>query len=156
MAKNYMADVAKMLGVEFDERFEITEHGKTFTCYLKPDGLYKLLPEGPGTGKTVLPYILTGVLTGEFEFKKLPWRPKTFEGYYYVYWHALSDGWKLKVGAAGEFQISNAVDTLRVDTGNCFKSYDEAEAQKYEVFKRLTGKDWHESRGKGYGSNEAD
>lgn len=154
MAKNYMQDVARMLGVELGELFEVTELGVTYKHYLKPDGLYRVYTDDQ-LGKEVLPYVLTGILTGKYKFKKLPWKPKNGEPYYYVSWLKSCGKWTI---CAGRTQYLNSYDndTLRVDTGNCFHTKEEAEAAKYDVFEKLTGKKWDETYGKGGDDNATD
>ena len=79
MAKNYMADVARMLGVEFGEELKIDgsnliykffENGLCFQC-----------------GGAWLPAdnILIDLIKGDSKIVKLPWQPKLGEEYYVPY-----------------------------------------------------------------------
>lgn len=154
MAKNYMVEVAKMLGVEFGELFEVTELGVTYKHYLKPNGLYRVYPDDDQLGKEALPYVLTGILTGGYEFKKLPWMPKEEEHYYYVGWYYSQEKEEFILDVLkGTFLKESALSNLNRFLQNCFKTPEEAESAKYEVFKRLTGKDWAETYGKGGDDN---
>ena len=46
------------------------------------------------------------------------------------------------------FTEFSSLDNLRVAVGNCFRTIEEAEAAKFDVFERLTGKKWEEVCGK--------
>ena len=150
MAKNYMTDVAKLLGVELEEEFKIKTHGKT---------LYKLTERGLKCLTTLNGweenYIFVLLLCGKLEIEKLPRKPKQGDKYYFVFWVKNSGGWVISVSCE-KYDECFAGDTLRVDVGNCFRTREEAEAAKYEVFKRLTDKDWHETYGKEGGNNATD
>ena len=149
MTKNYMSEVAKMLGVELGEEFKIKG---------RENSRYKLTEEGMWTngvfGWERIRMDLEMVLNGQYNIEKLPWKPKDGDKYFYVCWHYFAN--RAIFTSSSVFNIMSETECLRVDIGNCFRTYDEAEAQKYEVFKRLTGKDWHEIYGKEGGSNEAD
>lgn len=142
MAKNYMADVAKMLGVELGEEFEISGCGRT---------RYKLTEEGLscfviGRWEKQEDFAFMSLLKGRYEIIKLPWKPKDGDKYFYVCWHYFANGAIFTDSSV--FKVMYETECLRVDTGNCFRTKEEAEAQKYEVFKRLTGKEWNETYGK--------
>lgn len=144
MAKNYMADVAKLLGVELDEEFKyeglltfgkITERG-----FMRRNQGERFV--------NVYNSDLVTFLTGFNKIEKLPWKPKSGEEYHFVSWYCENGkNWRIGVGNTRHWNTCY-IDCLHVDIGNCFKTYAEAEAHKYEVFKRLTGKDWHETYGK--------
>ena len=153
MAKNYMADVAKMFGVELEEEFKIERHVETYK-FTEEGLMYRLMDN---LGWCIAPFAQNDLLTGKFEIKKLPWMPKEEEHYCYIAWRRIDNidnigEWKIRVETTFFTEFS-APDNLRVAVGNCFRTKKEAEAQKYEVFKRLTGKDWHETYGKEGGNN---
>lgn len=141
MAKNYMADVVKMLGVELEEefylgsselRYKITSNG---LCYKNDKGWFRHSD-----------CALVELIKGVWEIKKLPWKPKKGEKYYYVSWCKENGKWIISA-AEQEYWPTFDGDVLRVDIGNFFQTIETAEAQKYEVFKRLTGKEWSETYG---------
>ena len=142
MSKNYIAEVAKMLGVELGEEFKLDKH----------NDIYKFTEEGlvyclmGNLGWRTAPFTQNDLLTGKFEIKKLPWKPKENGYYYYVNWRRVGKKWVIKAFCT-LFTDLAGTDNLRVAVGNCFRTYEEAEAQKYEVYKRLTGKDWSEVHG---------
>lgn len=77
MAKNYMADVAKMLGVELEEEFKID--GIELKYRFTENGVYCHVDNGWWQCSNVM---LPKILLGEFEIIKLPWEPKYGETYF--------------------------------------------------------------------------
>lgn len=148
MAKNYMADVAKLLGVELRHVFQISGDSSTFYKFTK-EGLF-YYSDIRETWQYAGDYILLQLLRGNMTIKKSPWKPKEGETYFFVLWN-YSDNDIFTNGTI--FRRSCATDCMFVDCGNCFKDQEDAEAQKYKIFKRLTGKDWHETYGKEGGNN---
>lgn len=152
MAKNYMADVARMLGVELEEEFNIVASNVYIDCMLvrymlNTKGLF-YYSEARKSWQSAADFILLELLTGKKTIRQLPWKPKQNGFYYCVRWYMEQNGkWRIE---AKEERYSRlcANDNMRVDVCNCFKTREDAEEQKYEIFKRLTGKDWHETYGK--------
>lgn len=144
MTKNYMPEVAKMLGVELEEEFKfkglnrfgmITEEG--LVCHQRGE-----------TNWDVSDSDLTDLLIGCLETEKLPWKPNRGDTYWYVCWklNLHTKKWEIDVSIS-TYDDNCPPHNLCVDTGNCFKTREEAEEQKYEAFKRLTGKEWSEAHG---------
>lgn len=80
MRKNCMAEVAKALGLELEEVFRIDGDGHYFR--LTDTGLGMSMVLG-NKGWFVAPInALNGLLLGENEIIKLPWRPQEDEKYY--------------------------------------------------------------------------
>lgn len=77
MAKNHMADVAKILGVELGEEFKID--GSNLIYKFFENGLYFRSIEG------WLPaiYQFLDLIKGGLEIVKLPWEPKNGDKYYF-------------------------------------------------------------------------
>lgn len=143
MTKNYMPEVAKMLGVELEEEFKIEG---------QEPSRYKLTEEGmilKGVcGWERVRMDLEMVLNGQHKIKKLPWKPNRGDTYWYVCWklNLHTKKWEIDVSIA-TYDDNCPPHNFCVDVGNCFRTREEAEAQKYEVFKRLTGKEWSEAHG---------
>ena len=79
---NHMAEVAKMFGLELEEHFHITKKSYENTVYkFTKDGVAfydnKLRTWYESVGA------LAGILTGETEVVKLPWKPAVYDEYYY-------------------------------------------------------------------------
>lgn len=78
---NHMAEVAKMFGLELEEHFHITKKSYENTVYkFTKDGVAfydnKLRTWYESVGA------LAGILTGETEVVKLPWKPQRGKQYY--------------------------------------------------------------------------
>ena len=78
---NHMEEVSKMFGLELEEHFHITKKSYENTVYkFTKDGVafydnkLRIWYESVGA--------LAGILTGETEVVKLPWKPKMDEKYY--------------------------------------------------------------------------
>ena len=130
MAKNCMAAVAKLLGVELGEEFNIENKDHKETVVLAADGFHVIQPNnvvGPDHGK-----LLSKVLQGLYEVKKIPWVPEKDERYYIpsvsnqcvqkYFWH--------------EYTLDFAMKAL----GMIYRTKEEAEAHFAEDYEKLTGK----------------
>ena len=143
MAKNYMADVAKMLGVELGEEFKLERHNEMYK--FTEEGLMYYL--GDNRGWSTAPFTLNDTLSGKYSVIKLPWKPKNCKNFWYIGWRKGREKWKMvayKLLHSEESPYSN----LFVDSGNCFRTKEEAIAARFDIFKRLTGKNWHKTYGK--------
>lgn len=132
MAKNYMQDVARMLGLELEEEFKfrdynnldyygkITDKGVYIRSEVKKDWRYD------GT-------VLQEILTGLCKIEKLPWQPKYGDKYYYPgagFRNICSAGW------------GNSVLGLAYkEAGFIFKTYEECEAALPALRKKYLGGD---------------
>ena len=108
---NYMAEVAKMLGVNIGEEFEIK--GCDGAYYLTYDGLYH---NGFKCEKT-----LNDLLVGVCTIKHKPWKPIINDTYYFV----RSDG-----DVSSAQWISNVWDHSIYKLGNCYRTREEAESNR--------------------------
>lgn len=76
MGTNYMADIAKLLGVELDKEFDIKDSD------YNP---YKLIDKGlVDCDGDVRDSLLMNLLKGNFEIIKKPWVPEEDEPYWYL------------------------------------------------------------------------
>ena len=80
MSKNYMAEVAKMLGVELEEEFHITGFPENCRHKLNKEGLWHYNEERDWWDDDSC--ALTRLLGGTARVIKLPWKPKIDEQYY--------------------------------------------------------------------------
>lgn len=115
---NHMAEIAKMLGVELGEKFELKSiPGIPFK--FTEDGLVCL---GPAKiPRDVMNEAFVRMLTGCSEIKRRPWKPSYYEKYY-------------SVGPGGVLEPAtwlNDLDDLALfKLGNCYSSVSEAEANR--------------------------
>ena len=130
MAKNCMADVAKMLGVELGEEFIIENKDRKETVVLAMDGFHVIQPNnvvGPDHGK-----LLSKVLQGLYELKRKPWEPKEDEHFYRP--NIISKA------VSNETWCGSTLDYALKALGMIYRLREEAEAHFVEDYERLTGK----------------
>ena len=110
---NHMEEVAKMLGVEINEEFYINEIIDKGLFHFKWNGLYN--SHGSFCVK-----IFTNLLTGIYTVCKL-YKPKIQEPYFSVH----QDG-----DIARIVWFGNTGDLCYYKLGNCYRTRDEAEANR--------------------------
>ena len=114
---NYMSQIAKMLGVELGERFDINGFNEFY--FLDTDGLYSF----NGTYCKCDEYF-SKLLAGELTIKRKPWKPKRGE----TYWYVEKDGDVLEMEWHPCRYMSNHVNRYKL--GNCYRTREEAEANR--------------------------
>lgn len=123
---NYMADVAAMFGVELEEVFQIVTPDKNLVVKAEftEHGLCILSRTKNGKDCDGDAYIVKNIeslLTGFYEVKRIPWKPESFEEYFYV-------------GLDGEIirtpYTRSSDDINMYKLGNCYKTRELAEANK--------------------------
>ena len=85
MRKNYMAKVAKLLGVELGESFKITSdtEGDYQNYYrLTENNCLEMSDDGVEWKMTTAAVLLKYILMGDTRIVKLPWKPQEGEKYY--------------------------------------------------------------------------
>lgn len=127
MGRNYMPEVARMLGVEIGEPFDILdEDGEIKWC-----GPYRFTDEtivncdDEGASIWLLHYLLCGKNT----LQKRPWRPKEGDTFFYV----LTNGEIQKY----VFEIDNIHTLMLFSFGNCFPTKEAAEAAASEMMAKF-------------------
>ena len=127
MSKNYMPEVAEMLGVEIGEEFDI----------LYKDGTATELGPFKFTNETILDcdgdelqcWRLCCLLNGIGTIQKSPWRPKEGDTFFYV----LTNGEIQKY----VFEIDNIHTLMLFSFGNCFPTKAAAEAAASEMMAKF-------------------
>lgn len=115
---NYYEQVAKMLGLELDEKFKLRNDEANYcddTFYFSKYGLKELDAIYNCNG------ILDEILSGKAEIVKLPWKPKQGEKYW---WYSLA--WKQAIETKW---VSSYSDLLEWKIGNYFRTEEEANAK---------------------------
>ena len=135
MAKNFMPEIAKMLGVEVGEEFIIANADRKETVVIAMDGFHVIQPNdilGPDHGK-----LLSKVLQGFYEVKKKPWEPKEDELFY-------RPNIICKAVSNAKWCGSTLNYALKV-FGMVYRTKEEAEAHLAEDYEKLTGRKLHEN-----------
>lgn len=129
MAKNYMQDVARMLGVELGEEFNVSGCGQTL-YKLTEDGLSCLVCD---KWEEQADFAFMALIKGKYKIIKLPWRPKYDEKYY-------RPGLKF-TKVLSEFWNNTVADFAYKETGMVFRTAEECEAALPELRKKYLGGD---------------
>ena len=131
MNKNYMSEIAKMLGVNIGEEFIIQNADSKKTVILAMDGLRIPFPHGMAEmddGR-----LLLEVLQGHYEIIKLPWNPEYGDGFYFPSVNTKGVLYGAWYGATLDYALKAL--------GMVYRTYEEAEKNFAEDFKKLTGKE---------------
>ena len=123
--KNRMQEIAEMLGVELDEEFDVINQD----CNLIYGCPYKLTHEGCElqTGDTASSTLMQ-LLNGNCSIVKKPWKPKYGERFYYI-------NTEERVCRTSNYEATT--DLAFIYFGNCFRSKEEAEANKDEMLEKM-------------------
>lgn len=130
MAKNYMQDVARMLGVELEEEFRIKE---TLTKSIYKITSSGLLGKCDGKDWKHENYALASLLIGVYHIIKLSWQPKEGE----VYCRPM-DGFE---DVDFDNWSNHPIDFALKEAGMAFKTKEECEAALPELRKKYLGGD---------------
>jgi hypothetical protein len=121
---NYMAEVAKLLGVEIGEEFELVFPPPS-TCHatvmLTTDGVRVINTDVYDVFNFKI-YLLEHLLKGSYTIKRKPWKPKFGEGFWYVDF----DG--ELVNSAFSFNSAYVLSLYKL--GNYYRTSKEAEVNR--------------------------
>lgn len=117
---NYMAEVAKMLGLKIGEEFCIKEM-PNIKCKMHEDGLYIYCVKDRARSLSRSREILNSLLTGEVTVERKPWKPSNGDKYWYI----------SSNGSANYYCWNDDMtDFLTYKLGNCYRTKEEAEANR--------------------------
>lgn len=122
-----MQDVARMLGVELGEKFNVSSCGQT---------LYKLTEDGLSClvcDKWVeqADFAFMALIKGKYKIIKLPWQPKNGDRYYFPV-----DGFTITSCA---IWCDSTLEYALKEAGMIFKTKEECEAALPELHKKYLG-----------------
>ncbi len=130
MNRNYMSEVAKVLGVQLYERFIIKNKDFQETVLLGANGFY-VVGSNNALGEEDCE-LFSKVLQGNYEIIKLPWEPKYNELYY------CPSVFNKEVSSS--YWYRDTCDYALKALGMVYRTKEEAEKNFAEDFKKLTGK----------------
>lgn len=123
MAKNLIPEICKMLGVELGEEFKIKEYGERIYRFAN-SGLQLIYDNGVRNLNITTNMALSGLLSGDFEVVKLPWKPKNGDTYYSFYAAHKNTPWIIT-----DYEWDkNPADFSSLKAGWVYKTRAEAEA----------------------------
>ena len=136
MNKNLIPEVLKLLGVEYDERFKLTNTDGVITendvfCFFE-HGLSRALQDGEYEDASD---ILYDILAGNYEIVKLSWEPKEDEEYWTISFLKNQQPY-----AENYVWNGDDMDFTKLKLGMVYRTKAEAEAHFAEDYERLTGK----------------
>ena len=135
---NLIPIIAKELGVEIGEKFKVTRYSNVVFRF--DETSLQFFATLTNDWREVSDELYKMIMKGNTEVKRLPFKPKEHERYWYVY---VGDD---EIGIT-RFTEANTNDLMRVYCGNCFRTEAEAEKHKYEIYEKLTGRKWEEKDG---------
>jgi hypothetical protein len=130
MAKNLIPGIAKMLGVELGEKFEIKGY-KGLVYKFVDDELIVNSTDDKGCSGLTANMTLVSLLKGKREIVKLPWKPK--KGDVYSTFGLLGDKWIVRSLWWGGFPEEYAL----LDKGWVYRTHGEAAAALPDVAEEL-------------------
>ena len=123
---NHMPEVAKMLGVELGEEFEIVfpEPCSCHATAIFTDEGVRIINTDVYDIYNFKAYVLRVLCTGVYGIKRKPWKPKRGE----TYWYVEKDGniWEMEWHPCR--YMSDHVNRYKL--GNCYRTREEAEANR--------------------------
>lgn len=130
---NLIPEIAEKLGVELGEEFKLKsdEVGEYDEIYRFDENAALQMKNRCGWGMSCR---LAALLSGDIEIIKLPFEPKKGEKYFVV---------SIVDMAVRAFAWDGTTsDYCYKACGNCFRTKEDAEKHKYEIYEKLTGKKW--------------
>ena len=138
---NLIPKIAEMLGVEIGEEFDLCngmDSNIRMGCIYKfsNDCLLCADEDDKDCFGVAFDKTLRCMLNGSLKIIKLPFEPKLGEQYWSVCWneHELGSTVIMRCDYSGYFSDKYC--------GNVFRNQAEAEAHKFEIYEKLTGKEW--------------
>jgi hypothetical protein len=120
--KNYMNEVAKMLGIKMGEEFEVVLGREgTLIANITNTGLHVVKTNVTFCREDFNETILNGILVGRYRIKHKPWKPVCGDVFYYI-------------NSDGEYEEEHWMDVccdyVLYKLGNCYRTQQEAEANR--------------------------
>ena len=131
MAKNLIPEIARMLGVELNEEFKIKGREGAIYKFIV-DGLLVSYDDAEKV-YTATHVPLVGLVRGDIEIVKLPWKPKKDETFYTFGIHATENKWVV----VSVKWWDNVKNLALYKIGWIYRSQAEAEAALPKVAKEM-------------------
>lgn len=131
---NLMPDIIKSLGLEIDEEFTLKGENGLYWYKLGVDGLvFRTWNTNFSSCKSS---VLEKILTGKEEIIKLPFQPKLREKYYTI---LFCDSNIDSIHISSFLWYGTCADNMRKHFKIIYRTKEEAEADKFNGFKRIMG-----------------
>lgn len=137
---NLIPKIAELLGVEVGEEFKVIDiFGDDSLYKFEGTGLFEKSNEKDSFWSITSDYKLRDLLIGVLKIEKIPYKPKAGEWYFMF----LFCGGDFCI-AGTQFNEYSIQDLTNVYCGNCFRTREEAQKHKVEIYEKLTGRKWGE------------
>lgn len=137
---NLIPVIREALGLKIEEEFQLVKSdGATYNSKYRFADNDKLQWFDPYTGcwNVSSPIMLEKIIYGQVTIKKLPFKPKEGEIYYYVGFYdgdvigtSYTEWWRLNI--------------LNANSGNCYRTREEAKKHVDEWMSKVYGENWKE------------
>ena len=137
LARKMLEMLREEIGVEIGEEFDAYKNGeKQWTCKFEENGHLTRCHED-GTFRVTFIWKYWVFHFDKYVFKKKPLFPIKEEPYFYVQMRLDNNGNVIYDGVDYVYWYGKDVDIAMLITGNCFKTEEEAEANKEKVIERM-------------------
>ena len=149
---NLIPKIAEALDIGLDEPFEISTRDGYKICrfFVRGNGVAYLEKYNKDFNQWTQENTdeIGKIVVGAYLVRKLPFEPKYGEIYYSVMKFIAVPGLKDRETDAMKVitnkWCNSTDDFMRKYCGNCFRTSEEAEKHKYEIYEKLTGRKWEE------------
>ncbi len=140
---NILPEVAKALGIALNEEFNVITPAnikKLCRFYERGNGVIYLEKYNQAFNQWTQENTdeIGRIVVGSYKVEKLPFTPKKGEGYWYI---GLYEGDPVVLYTTWNENTIQSYE--RKYCGNVFRTQEDAEFCKYEIYKLLTGKEWN-------------
>lgn len=130
---NLIPEIAKKLGVEIGEKFKVAEY-KYYLFWFENENLMFMLNNNDALHLYANSKMWGDILAGKVNIIKLPWKPRIGDIYYCAYFRGTMD----KCRTTNFMWNDHFIDFMNFKIGNCFKTEEEVQNHKQEIYDRLT------------------
>ena len=134
---NLIPKICELLGMEVGEEFKVTRYDNVVFRF--DETSLQFYSHLTNEWRETSDELYKMIMKGDTEVKRLPFKPKNGEQYYRIFIHRDGD-----ININRDTWVDWTTDYMCTYCGNCFRTRDEAEKHKYEVYEKLTGKKWEE------------
>ena len=134
---NLIPMIAKELGVEVGEAFKVTRYDNVVFRF--DETSLQFYSHLTNEWRETSDEFYKTIMKGDTEVERLPFKPKEGEHYWRIFTHKDED-----MTIVRDTWSDWTLDYMCTYCGNCFRTKAEAEAHKYEIYEKLTGRKWEE------------
>lgn len=134
---NLIPVIREALGLQENEEFQIDGTMYAANYRFADNNMLQWFDSGTGCWNSNSLITLEKIVYGKVSIKKLPFKPNEYEAYYFV---------NLYFGTVevSAFSKDFTADVIRVNSGNCYRTKEEAKKHVDEWMTKVYGKDWKE------------